>query len=305
MKIYDRLRPWAKFLLLCAVAAAVVRGLLSSHLGASALLYVGVPFTITVVLLLADPGDGRHWAIRYWRGFRATFAVLFAVSILLYEGIVCVLMFLPIYLIVALFAMATEALWRRSNRGPGGTATAFALPLLAAFASLEGTHESLSFERYNEVGVSRVVDKPAAELRANIGQPFDLRTDRDWFLSIFPMPAPPPSREMREGAVHEVEYTYHRWLVTNTHRGALRLEMTEIAPTRIVTTVLKDTSYISHYLRLLGTRIDLDALGPGRTRITLTVRFERKLDPAWYFGPLERYGVSRMANHLIDEVIER
>lgn len=297
--------PLARLLLISAVAAAVVRGLLDSRLGNSGLLYIAVPFTITMVLLLADPGEATHWTVRYWRGFRRTFGVLFGVSIVLYEGIVCVLMFLPIYLIVALFAMLSEGLSRWwTNRG-GGTAVALSLPLVAVFASLEGTHETLSFDRYNEVSVSRLVARPAATLRANIELPFELRSDRDWFLSIFPMPAPADTREVREGAVHEIEYTYHRWLFTNTHRGHMRLEMTEVEADHIVTTVLEDTSYISHYLNLLGTRIDLEPIGTDATEVTLTVRFERKLDPAWYFGPLERFGVSRMAEHLIDEVIAR
>lgn len=62
---------------------------------------------------------------------------------------------------------------------------------------------------------------------------------------------------------------------------------------------------ISHYLRLIGTRIDFVPLDADTTEVTLTVRFERKLDPAWYFGPLERYGVREMAAFLIDEMIVR
>ncbi len=30
--------------------------------------------------------------------------------------------------------------------------------------------------------------------------------------------------------------------------------------------------------------------------------FERRLDPYWYFGPLERFGVSKAAEALIDNV---
>ena len=59
-EIWYRMRPWARFLLVWAVATAIVRGLLSSHLGGTALLYIGVPFAITAALLLADPGDARH-----------------------------------------------------------------------------------------------------------------------------------------------------------------------------------------------------------------------------------------------------
>jgi hypothetical protein len=112
-------------------------------------------------------------------------------------------------------------------------------------------------------------------------------------------------KDMLPGEVHEARYTYKRWLVTNVHEGRMLLEMTDVGSHHVTTTILEDTSYISHYLKLHGTRIEFESLDAATTRVTLTVRFERKLDPAWYFGPLQRYGVGKMAELLIDEVIVR
>jgi hypothetical protein len=33
-----------------------------------------------------------------------------------------------------------------------------------------------------------------------------------------------------------------------------------------------------------------------------TIRYRRDLDPAWYFGPWERYAVRLAGNYLIDNV---
>ena len=94
---------------------------------------------------------------------------------------------------------------------------------------------------------------------------------------------------MRQGSVHKANFTYHRWLFTNTHRGRLLLEIADTSDTHVTTRVLEDTSYISHYLRLQSTRIDLRPIDADTTEISLTVHYERRLDPAWYFGPLQRY----------------
>jgi hypothetical protein len=45
-------------MLVWAVATTAVRGPLNSHLGGTALLYIGVPFAVTAALLLAD--EIRH-----------------------------------------------------------------------------------------------------------------------------------------------------------------------------------------------------------------------------------------------------
>ena len=39
-----------------------------------------------------------------------------------------------------------------------------------------------------------------------------------------------------------------------------------------------------------------------RTQVTWTLAYERALDPAWYFGPWERYATRLAAGYLIDAV---
>lgn len=83
------------------------------------------------------------------------------------------------------------------------------------------------------------------------------------------------------------------------------VELTEVADTHIRTTIVKDTSYIANYLTLHGTSIEFEPISATQTRVILTISYDRKLDPAWYFGPLERFGVKQTAGYLIDQVIYR
>lgn len=310
-KIKETFQAWAQrwpgLLFACWVAliSLLVRVILSSDFGTTAILYIAVPFLVTVTLILLTPRTSSHWTAGYFRAFCLTFAVLFGVSIVLYEGIVCVLMFLPIYLVGALFAMAAEAIARAARRHRGRSARVYILPALVLASALEGTHDNLSFDRSETVSVTRVSGLPAGTLRENIGMPFAFDGDRHWFLKIFPMPQRVVPDSMVQGAIHRADYTYHRWFFTNTHRGHMLLQIRDAGPLHVETQILEDTSYISHYLSLRGTRIDLDPIDAQTTKVTLTVNYQRKLDPAWYFGPLQRYGVERMADLLIEKVITR
>ena len=45
------------------------------------------------------------------------------------------------------------------------------------------------------------------------------------------------------------------------------------------------------------------AMSAGRgSRVSWSLRYRRELDPAWYFGPWERYGVGLAAGYLIDNL---
>jgi len=66
---------------------------------------------------------------------------------------------------------------------------------------------------------------------------------------------------------------------------------------------IEDTSYISNYLKLHGTEINLEAIGNNETKVSLRIKYHRLLDPVWYFGPLQEYAVGLTAQFLLDEVI--
>lgn len=40
------------------------------------------------------------------------------------------------------------------------------------------------------------------------------------------------------------------------------------------------------------------------TRVTLTIRYRRLLDPAWYFKPAERYGVRKAGQYFLDQIYQ-
>lgn len=286
-----------------ALASLAIRALAHYRFHESALLYVGIPFVIALVLILVRPVDETSWKKRYVTRLIDAFIIMFGSSVVLFEGFVCVTMFIPIYLFVMLLMFLFETLKQRAKRNAQGTLSIHVLPVLILFSAFEGISPVISFDRNESVSVTRIVQASVAEIKHNLQQPMDLQTKRPWFLRLFPMPYKIDAGSLGAGDVHEIHFRYYRWFVTNVHEGTMLLEISEVDDDRIKTTFLKDSSYISNYLRIKSTEIILDALSQDQTRVTLRIDYERTLDPYWYFSPVSRYGVSKTADFLITEVL--
>lgn len=293
------------WILLVGAASIAVRLLIQYDFDTSALLYVGIPYVISLAIVLYRPVKTNE---KLWHQFRdhslTALSVFLASSIVLFEGFVCVVFFLPIYFLVVSIGFAILWIGATIDRRNGST-HAFALPVLLLATSLEGTTESLTVPRDSYVVVTKISNLSATQLMDNIARPFDLQKDRHWMLSVFPMPYEIEAGSLNPGDVHLVRTRYHRWFFTNTHEGELHLQIVDVQADRIRTKFVHDSTFFASYLTPLGTEITLTEIGPAQTEISLRIDYQRKLDPAWYFHPLQQYGVARMAEFLIDEVMIR
>lgn len=299
-----RVNPIA-ILLLVGIGSIVVRLLIFWRLDTTALLYVCVPYGIALLIASFRPlREGQSQAKGMARNISTSLMVMFGSSIVLFEGFVCVLFFLPIYLIVVLCVFLLDRLKARSSR-KNSRNLASLLPLLLLASGLEGTHETLSFERLNRVTITQKTNLSPAQIAQNLSLPFSLKPSSHWLLSVFPMPYEITAGSLSAGDVHKVKTRYHRWFITNTHEGELHLEIAEVQPLLVRTKVLHDTTYFANYVRGIGTEIHLRPTGEQQTEITLHVDYERILDPAWYFHPIQRLAVAQMGELLIEEVMIR
>jgi hypothetical protein len=294
-------------ILITAVFATAVRLLISLELANTALLYLAIPYSIALVLAFfrrRQPTDSIPK--KYAFLIMDSLIIMLASSLVLFEGFICVLMFMPIYFVVVLIAFAFESLaFRLSMRSDKSKLNAQFLPLLLLIFSLEGVSTDLSFPRSNTVSASQIVSKTPQQIQHNLLKPMHLETDRHWFLSIFPMPYQVDAGSLNRGDIHTIHYRYKRWFFTNIHEGVLTLSIEQVSPNKIKTRILDDTSYLSNYMALKGTEITLQPLANGATKVTISVSYDRKLDPAWYFQPLQEYGVTKMAEFLIEELMAK
>ena len=117
------------------------------------------------------------------------------------------------------------------------------------------------------------------------------------------MPYRITANSLEVGDIHEVFFRYHRWFVSNTHEGSMRLQIQSSQQNVVKSKFISDSSYIATYLKLNLIELTLEPMGVNQTRVSMTISFERMLDPAWYFDPLQNYGISKSAEFLISEMV--
>lgn len=297
---------WAYLLFTVGVFSFLIRLILDSNFANSAVLYVAIPFLVSFAIFqfTEKPKSGRLW-MRYLAHLRDATIIMLATSVVLFEGFICVLMFMPIYYLIVSIGFGAEALFRKSEQDRRSKLKASILPMAIALLAIEGLSPSTSFERQNQVTRSVIVNASIDELKANMGAEINLSARRHWFLSIFPLPVDIQAGTLNPGDVHKLDFIYKRWFFTNIDRGEFHLRIDEVSDTHVKTSVTRNTSYLAKYLNIQGTEVQFNPISENQTEIGLTIHYERLLDPAWYFGPMQKLAVSQSADYLVDQVIVR
>lgn len=292
-------------LLIAGLASLAIHQLFRYDLGHTALLYLAVPYGVAVLITLLRPyGQHDKWWQRYLSHSVTALVVFLASSAVLFEGFICVLFFMPIYFFgVTLAFIASWIAVARDARRSKTYATA--IPLVVALFSFEGTSAVTTFDRHNLATATATASLSPEELLQNLATPFELPSSDNWMLGLFPMPHSIEAGSLEVGDIHRVHTRYHRWFVTNTHEGEIELRIDSVTLERVTLSFVRDTSFFSSYVRLIGSDIQFMTGENGVTHVSLTLSYERRLDPAWYFQPLQQYAMQAMAGHLIDEVIIR
>lgn len=299
-KLGDRATASLKVVTLIGVFVLIARLLIWTHRFHTGLLYIAMPFGLSLALYYLTPHtDGTTWKKRFWNNLRITLIIMLAASLILMEGYVCVVMFLPIFFFFTFIAFIASYIRHRCRKD---SLNAYALPAIVMLFSLEGVTDATTFNRHNQVTYTQIIEADVNTIKNKLSQPIALQGDRHWILSAFPMPHYIGTVSLKEGEVRRYDFTYHRWFVTNTHTGSLDVTFAEISNNHIKTKI-DDSSYISNYMKLHGTEFVLEPVNGVKTKVTLTVTFDRLLDPIWYFEPLERFAVKKGAAYFVNEIL--
>lgn len=263
----------------------------------SAFVFVGIPALLAVAVAMAPrPGSATGVAMK------STALALLLAGILFGEAFICILMASPIFFLLAgLAGKGIDVAERRrrrklpANEERMGAAPAAALVLIvAAIPAMEGVVPWFAFDRDEEVTVVRVIDAAPSDVEAALAAPLRFDAPLPRFLRLgFPTPGAASGAGLRVGDERRVEMAHGH------HPGTLVMRVTESAPGRAVFTPVSDDTYIVHWLSWRNAEVAWRPVAGG-TEVTWTLRYRRRLDPAWYFGPLERHGVGVAGGYLID-----
>src|SRR6185436_6668907 len=82
--------------------------------------------------------------------------------------------------------------------------------------------------------------------------------------------------------------------------GDLVLTLDEARPGLVRWHAVSDSSHTTHFLDWRESIVRWEPIDAQTTRVSWTLTYRRGLDPAWYFGPMERYAARLAAGYLID-----
>ncbi len=278
-----RLRSFGVLLIALIAASFAFRVLTGLHLQHTSLVFIGLPALLAWIVAAAEPPETAAGSV-----MRTTTLALLVAWIFLGEAFVCVLMAAPIFYAVGGIVALVKKL-RAESRSAG------LLAIMLVPLALEGTTATLSTSREREVVVEAIVAAGIDQVRAQLAA--TQRVDRDlppFFRLGFPTPVHPEGTGLEVGDHRSIHFAHG-----GHHSGTLVLQVVESTPTLVRFSPLRDDSYLTHWLSWRETLVELEAQGRHHTRVRWTLRYARRLDPSWYFDPLERYGVTLAGRYLL------
>ncbi|MGL5910283.1 MAG: hypothetical protein ACRCZP_09795, partial [Phycicoccus sp.] len=214
--------------------------------------------------------------------FQVVTVVLLLASALLREAAVCVLLAAPlVYGVAALAYAAATAM--RPGRG------ALALGPLLAMVLVEGALPGIRVNPEQEATASRLVAQRCAEFEAALarGPRIDPDADRGRLLDLFPYPTPTTA----SGTGLAVGDTWSLGLgggVLETRvsaRAAATVEFDVTGGPSAAHDGLRHRPVLDRWVTVRSGTLTWRQADDG-CRATMTVRYERHLDPALWFGPV-------------------
>jgi hypothetical protein len=253
----------------------------------TSLVFIGIPALLALLLVSVQPRTAKGT-------IHKTIALGLCLSSVLFgEAMVCILMAAPLF-----FAVGRIMAWGAKDglEGHENHVDARKLGLFLLIpVSLEGVIPRYELPREHSVTVTRVVAGTPAEVRASLAAPMAFDAQLPLFFRLgYPVPGTVSGSGLAPGDLRDIQFRHGH------HPGTLRLAVASSGDRGVVFSAVSDDSYITHWLTWRRAEVSWRAVSEGKTEVTWSLHYWRRLDPSWYFGPLERYGVSLAAEYLLE-----
>jgi hypothetical protein len=276
------------FLIALAIGAFLYSVIAHSELRNSGLMFLGIPTVLAILLALTPKAKTATGAI-----IKGITLALLILAPLLGEGYLCILLAAPLFYAVGIIiGLIADYEKRRSRRTTLSCLAVAMLPL-----SMEGVIPHWSFDRSQTVEATRIVYASSRDVETALAHSPKVGTPLPRFLRIgFPRPL----EAHGEGLAVEASRTIHFAGAEGDPPGDLVMQITASHPGYVRFDAVRDTSKLPQWIRWDASEIAWHALDATHTAVTWRIRFERQLDPAWYFTPWERAAVRDAAAYLIE-----
>jgi hypothetical protein len=252
-------------------------------------MFIGIPTVLAILLALTPKAKTVTGGI-----IKGITLALLVIAPLLGEGYLCILFAAPLFYLVGLLIGIPVDMMRKKHRG-GQTLSCIVLLLLPM--SLEGVLPQFAFDRRQVVEAVRVVNAPAAEVEDALAKSPSIERRLPAFLRIgFPHPLEASGSGLAIGVERSILFSG----AEGDPPGYLVMRIAEHRPGYLRFERMTDVSKLTQWIRWDDSEVSWIVVDAQHTRVTCRVHFERQLDPAWYFAPLERAAVRNAAEYLID-----
>lgn len=270
-----------------AIGALLYRELMHERLGHTAAMFVGIPVLMAILLALTPRAKTATGGI-----LKGITLALLIVAPLLGEGYLCILMASPLFYLAGIAVGVIVDENRKAKNARLGCLALILLPM-----SLEGVVPWLSFHRAQTVEVSRVVDASAEAMGRQLAESPDIAKALPRVLRIgFPRPLKAWGNGLNIGD----RRTIHFAGAEGDPPGDLAMRVAQRRPGYVRFETVADSSKLTQWIAWDSSEVEWTQVDDLHTRVTWRVHFERQLDPAWYFAPLERAAVHEAAKYLIE-----
>lgn len=265
-----------------AAASITYRLTQYSEFSNSSILFVGLP-AILAILVINSGGTPKT---TLGLVFKVITLFLLISSIILGEGIVCVLISAPIFYFVGfVIAKAYDYLNKKDTDKVN-------VLILVPIAVLLAQPLGINKESEHSVSASVTYHRPLY-LQALAATP-DLSAGLPTFLKIgFPSPQTVIGTGLQIGDQREIGF-----LSSTKGLGHLILEVEQIDTHNVRFAIASDNTHIGRWLSWKSINVHIDEQ-EGQSTITWTSDFACELGPQWYFEPIQKYAVQVMNEHLI------
>lgn len=286
-------RMWVVGLAVAFTAGAFLYRLLVTHqpLGASSLMFVGVPVVLAVLLALAPPAKTATGGIVF-----GITLVLLILAPLMGEGYLCILFASPLfYGFGVAVGKGIEAIRRIEDDRRKNQVRCAGLVLLIPMC-LEGVFPATTIPRGQAAQVTQVVDASARDVEQALAQSPGVGGELPRFLRIgFPRPLAAHGSGLAVGDARTIHFSG----AEGDPEGDLVMRVTEREPGFVRFETVSDASKLTQWVRWDASDVQWRAVDATHTQVTWRIEFARELDPAWYFTPWERLAVREAAKYLI------
>lgn len=282
----------AAMIAVAAVAGAIVyKTVWRGGLGTTGLMFIGIPVVLAVLLAFTPKAKTAKGAI-----VKGLAIVLLTAAPLAGEGYLCILFASPLFFAVGLVTGACLDYARKKQREDKGRSV-FAWAWLALLPmALEGVTPTLSFGRSERVEAVRVVRAAPAQVEQALAAGLRPETPLPGFLRIgFPRPLAVQGTGLRVGDLRRMHFSG----AEGDGPGDLVMRVAASGPGYVRFERVSDETHLRQWMAWEVSEVRWHEVAPGQSEVRWTIQYARRLDPAWYFGPWERFAVKQAADYLI------